>query len=565
MTIDDDWLEGLSPLHAGTGEILTIKGSNFGWKGNVLFRNADNPGQRLPGLDDIYVVNWTPTQIQVLIPSIVKEGFLNDDNGTAGSGTIVVKRRFFGFPIQEESETKLNIEYALSNRTKTVNHNGNDIHPRHYLAREHCLNGFVFTLHTSFMNNQPAIDAVEAALSAWSDELGITLELEKILEIQIIGGEEVEVEVPYFHDTAPQIEPATIEAKRNIIWFDPSVAPPALMLTNRFSSPDTFGSGAPSAWLAGSNIRIRPNGVGGLQWNYSISGPINYETHRDFYETILHELGHALGLEHNIKYTAYTPAGTIDNKNLMHPVAISSGEDNTGDQRINLNQHGDRAKAGAQRMVSDSRTHNWSTPFANALGVESLAASGVNSLVLPAPEIKMTFNGIVTIPLAQGTTAKLEPEPFNDSYDYYWNPQDIVANSLNVVPVCIKNTYYVRLKDAACTVSSVYSLPEEFPLSNCPRVSDHRDDEGLLLAYPNPTTGQLNIEFQVTEEKSIEQLDTYIGIYDHLGRLQHQHRVSDASLRQTTIDISTLPAGMYWVVWFADGEVIDTQQVQKTE
>ena len=95
-----------------------------------------------------------------------------------------------------------------------------------------------------------------------------------------------------------------------------------------------------------------------------------------------------------------------------------------------------------------------------------------------------------------------------------------------------------------------------------------RDDNNQLLIsiYPNPTKGHFNIQFEAFEGVEIpNEIETYVGVYDNLGRLQHQHSVSDATLRQTTIDISTLPAGTYWVVWFVGGEVIDTQQVQKAE
>jgi len=545
IIIDEDWLAAQGPLHAGVGEILTIKGQNFGNKGDILFMDANDPTRRLDKLENEYIVDWTPNEIQVIIPSLVEEGFSGENYGVAGSGTIVVKRAPGLFtPPPKESFNKINIEYALINGG-TITNNTYDI-SQGYLGREHCLNGFVFTLHESFMGNNNAINVVEAALLAWSNELGITLQLEEEAD-----------GVYYFHNS-------TTAPYRNLIRFDPSMSGLDMMSTFTTEIYDD-NPGPDKLWLSQSEITIRTGDI----WNYSLSGYINYEEKLDFYENILHEIGHALGLDHSIELHTVGVFVLPTRKNLMYAISRTTGEALDSD-RTDLNQHSDGARAGAQRVATDSRAHNWTAAFTEEHGVETLAASGVNSYVQPTPELEVTA-WYIPIDPANAVPGFLIPSPITLTHDYYWLPNGVESFTYLIQNLCERSRqeYRVRVKNATCSVSSLYSLPFTTPVKEyCDR--RNRDDmpssEPLLVVYPNPTKGNFNIQFKPIESEEMPEMENvYIGIYDNLGKLQHQHQVSDATLRQTTIDISTLPAGMYWVVWFADGEVIDTQQVQKTD
>ena len=187
-------------------------------------------------------------------------------------------------------------------------------------------------------------------------------------------------------------------------------------------------------------------------------------------------------------------------------------------------------------------------------GVETLSEN--NSTVLETPEI------IIWVPFPLSIdNALLLPSPYQSGYQYHWLPANSVSN-FATPPACGTLDYYVRAKNAACTVSSLYSLPKTFGVRACG--PSERDNQNLII-YPNPTSGQLQLELEGIQEKNADERDTQIGIYDNLGKLQAEHQVNDTTLRQTTLDLTALPAGTYWVVWFANGEVVDTQQVQKID
>jgi len=75
IVIDEVWLsDSVGTLHAGTGEILIIKEQNFGSKGDILFIDANSPGERLTKLENKYIDDWTSTEIRVIVPSLVRQG-----------------------------------------------------------------------------------------------------------------------------------------------------------------------------------------------------------------------------------------------------------------------------------------------------------------------------------------------------------------------------------------------------------------------------------------------------------------------------------------------------------
>ena len=225
-----------------------------------------------------------------------------------------------------------------------------------YLGREHCLNGKVFTLHENFkpgdvldvQQSADAIQAIEDALEAWSDELGITLELERKQ-----GGD-------YQYFTGQVVNDVSTSnfglASRNVIHFV-DVLDDALAAMSRSVAwqdcplPDDECVVGP--WNFRNNIAIlKIPDTAERTWEYDRTANINYSEKYDFYSTILHEIGHALGLGHDIDLMN----GEF---NLMHAGSPTIDNIYTPDERISLTNFSERAKEGANRAVQDSKNFEW--------------------------------------------------------------------------------------------------------------------------------------------------------------------------------------------------------------
>lgn len=437
------------------------------------------------------------------------------------------------------------------------------------LAREHCLNGLVFTLHETFDDESPnsnltatqstqAINSVINALQSWENKLGITMELEKKQ-----GGSY------YFHNS-------TDDPHRRMIYFVDDVEGDGIMNTQITPlrdgiCPQTPGGCAfPIPWTRRTDIQIEKR----TDYLYNAFGDGANGQIKDFYALILHEIGHAVGLGHDIAYlkdalgNIIIDGGTgepiIDKKNLMswQLKGPQNGIMYLEENRINLDDASSSSRViiGAQKLIAESKSHVWTVDFYDMHGVETL--SDVNSFVSTTP---LLFEIALEIFVFGSPGAILFPIPFDipDPQYHHWNDNHI--GDWQIVNRCDEATYAVRKKDEDCTISSLYSLPIVYPIEGCPPIAPERDVsstiQGKLHLYPNPTAGRLTIETILFE--GIDIPISHIGVYNNLGRLQEQERIEDASQR-TTIDLSRLPAGIYWVVWFSgSGEVIATEQVQK--
>jgi hypothetical protein len=276
---------------AGVGEILTINGSNFGTTpGKIHFRAADNGGKTyLNGLDNQYInssgCSWSNTQIKVIVPSYVLDGYENivgysKVNGGAGTGNFMVMTAQENFASSTQS---LQIPYSITNREK----NGNI--KKVYLARKSCNADFLFALD-AFFRQFPSfvtsmVPIIDAALNKLSTLTGLTLKLDK----KANG-------TPYYSDEDyPNfgmkyfIEPKFDGVMSAIINTDEII----------------FGSNAYLYGLTSTRIGIHVSPTQ-FTWNFQTTGTIGL-WQVSFYEAFIHELGHLLMVSH-----------VIDSTDLMH-------------------------------------------------------------------------------------------------------------------------------------------------------------------------------------------------------------------------------------------------------
>lgn len=567
---------------AGVGDVIVISGSGFGTKkGKVFFRNADEPEIIMNGtptgipiylddLDDFYYdtsnpngdnpTGWKNDEIRVIVPSWIPSATGREPG--AGSGRIKVKLpdnenngTVTPGAISAPSDQILIVEYSIVNHSQNIGNLSKNPVRYGYVGMEHCLSGYVFTLHNSFAGNaQSKIDArasIEAALTAWKDKLDITLQLEK------------DASENYVYTDFTQAN------NRAVISFGNDV----LMTQGTNMQADLWGLTTnyrrQPVYLKIEQQVPNPNPLFNVDWEFRHTGSLA-SGKSDFYAALLHEIGHFIGADHSvvlIKDDDENPTDMIDYNNVMSYAHRIPNATVVQMDRMNLNNY-DNDKTTVdpcELIVAESRNHMWSSNFTSFYGVKTLAAAGDQSMVKPTPGI---IDNVLYSNINGYTLVEFEPVPDNPLYDYYFYPKG--ARFKWTCGGIKPSTHAVRIVDENCTVSSLYSAP--ITIGTKPFCLANREDAPepsiypLMTIYPNPTRGHLDIQFKSTEEEKVLDItESYMGIYDNLGRLQTEHRVNDTTLRQATIDISTLPAGMYWVVWFADGEVIDTQQVQKTD
>lgn len=350
-------ISNISPLEstAGTGDIITITGSGFGYlPGFVKFKNANkNPNafdSFLSNLDPIYIKSWSDAEIKVEVPGVVYKGHENDltnlgQRPLAASGKIEV---WTASNEHKESTQSLNIKYAHRVQPTITGGVLTKAEPI-YLATRNCFNGLLVKPHIELKFKPGAIAAMDTALHRWERKLGIPVRFYRDVNNNII----------YTHN---KTENDTF--KVYLTRLPASASLTALMAT--------VTEAAPSGYVLNPNYYFRKNTAiridSAVNWDYSITGNVpNSKT--DFLDNFCHEMGHALQLNHDVDLTHGTTYSEIL-KNLMHfdkqPGTVSSA-------RPNLLQHSDRAIVGARDMRDISMTKKW-----KALHTQTLAYNPPN-------------------------------------------------------------------------------------------------------------------------------------------------------------------------------------------
>lgn len=254
-------------IPAGTFSVLTINGSGFGVGPSatnyVEWRNADDGGATFIGAHQSQYLSWTPTQIQVYVPTRTNGG------GTAGTGQVRVTTTT-GSTL---SATSLTVNYGHLNvispgsptTAASVVYN-----TRH--VNDNASGGYTWQYFTGFAGNAPAVSSFTRAIKTWTCTTYINWIIGANSAINVAAADGV-----------------------NIVRFDIGAELPAGVLGRCTSYFGGCGSNPNMNWYV-SELDIVFDDV--TNWQYGPANPTAAQM--DFESVAVHELGHGHQLSHVI-------------------------------------------------------------------------------------------------------------------------------------------------------------------------------------------------------------------------------------------------------------------------
>ncbi|QNF33002.1 T9SS type A sorting domain-containing protein [Adhaeribacter swui] len=478
-------------LTAGTGSLLTIRGSGFGSSrgtGSVQFRNADNGGASFIDITNADYIFWTDNEIQVRIPG------KNSSNNTPGSGDIQVTN---DSGLSVVSTQALVIEYAVSQ----VLYDETLYSPRLVNANEQ--GGYTFQFSSNFDQNNPAKQAFTRALNTWSCHTGINWNIGNSSPLTAVAEDNV-----------------------NLVCFDETGELPRGILARCISRYAGCGSEIADQWRVAEMDVIFSQTT---RWNYSINSP--QSTQVDFETVTLHEMGHGHQLNHVIK------PGTV-----MH-YAITRGQEgrrlnartDVAGGQFTMTQNVISNQCGPGRMIPQPVANCTSSTDELLFTAEITSntevqttwsiSSGnlVNYFVLERSKDAVTWQELNTV----------SPSPTTDSYQYP-----------DVTP--LPGISYYRLKvinpDQTFSYSPIVRIMREVPsgfaiapnpvTENTLWLQYITQDSGQMQIYLYDVVGRLHRTYNRAYQPNNDLIDlditdlrpgTYILVYDD-GRQIHREK-----------------------------------------
>ncbi len=270
-------------LNGGIGNILQIKGKFFGANrgtGNIFLRDADNGGLTYLGMDvnDFVVGGWSDTLIKIIVPSTVDSNLIGTQytNRVVGSGTIKILTNLGDTTSTTFLPTpKLTIGYSVSNYIVRIPgniHNGEkrreDLVDDTNVAG---ISGYDFYVDSTLFNRPYEYNTVKKASNDWVCQTKVPFKYVGVLSINL--------------DSAKKDNKSTV-----IYGFPKNAA--SLMETINHRSYCTITN---EAIVLEIDIVIRD----GNNWFLDTT---SFDTlpagKNDYYESVLHEIGHGIGHNH---------------------------------------------------------------------------------------------------------------------------------------------------------------------------------------------------------------------------------------------------------------------------
>lgn len=253
--------------------IVALTGVGFGTrKDSIRVSNANGPG--MFSLDSMDILSWTENKIMVRMPSWMLADANPNINETPGTGPIQLYNTCGG-----TASSNLIVNYNIENDFQPSTNEKT----RLSITMSTPTSSLVFRCDTSVVYNVQAYACVKKAIKEWNCYTGVNWTVGPLimLDTTLADG----ISNIYFSNT-------------NTGFPSPST----LMVTKQM--PDEGGYcydyQDSLAFYDEADIKIRLNQYLplGKTWNYDTTYTIHSSSFYYFYDVILHELGHALGLGH---------------------------------------------------------------------------------------------------------------------------------------------------------------------------------------------------------------------------------------------------------------------------
>jgi hypothetical protein len=168
-------------------------------------------------------------------------------------------------------------------------------------------------------------------------------------------------------------------------------------------------------------------------------------------------------------------------------------------------------------------------------------SSNITINVAPSPIFTITPGpSIVACPL---DSVVLTPSNFYPGSDYYWS-NGAVSETITIgttgIGFEIRTLNLIITNSQGCSFYDTVTIVFDF--ASCSGVFEAKENS-ILKAYPNPTTGEITVEFPADFE--LEKLE----VLDIQGRMIRTFPVAGSSKESKlmTIDLSDEPEGVYFL------------------
>ncbi|MFO0478214.1 MAG: matrixin family metalloprotease, partial [Bacteroidota bacterium] len=293
-----------SPINGGLNEVLTIKGYGFGatrGNGQVKFRNADLVGfPYINKLDNFDYIDWNDTVIKLKMPSTIDTiGGIVYSTPCSGNFKIVINNATDSITSSQNLASQtFSVNYSIFSKRPSLTGISRAQKLKANLYKSNITTGgYVIRLDSSISKYPDRKACVIKAIQKWVCATTINIKLGTDTTMQKYGTSDKICNIFFAEHAAMSTANTVADSRANINIC------PTLPVTSFISDFD---------------IRIDKS----RNFIYDTSGTKDILANKiDFYEVILHEIGHGIGLMHVVDSSAVMFYRTLGNLSVNIPAA----------------------------------------------------------------------------------------------------------------------------------------------------------------------------------------------------------------------------------------------------